>query len=164
MVIGGVFDSEKKFEIENDTVILLQTNIDDMNPEYYDLIFKKLYAESALEVYLTPIIMKKSRPANILNVICKPENNTKIQEIIFRETSAIGVRKQIIHRNKLKRENITVKTRYGKINIKISFLGNELLNIKPEYEDCKKISIEKNIPISKVVNSAIEDYKKWQNI
>lgn len=126
-----------------------------MNPEYFDIVFDKLYHKSALEVFITPIIMKKSRPAYILSVICNNEHREELTETIFRETSSIGIRESFYNRTKLRRKFIFVQTKYGKVKVKLAYLGRELVSIKPEYDYCKQISIDKNIPLKTIVDETL---------
>jgi pyridinium-3,5-bisthiocarboxylic acid mononucleotide nickel chelatase len=134
---------------------MLETNIDDMSPEYYEVVFEKLYRNSAIEVFITPVIMKKSRPAVVLSVICYNEDKEKLKEIIFRETFSIGIREYFYNRTKLIRKNVLVKTKYGKIKVKLSYINNELINIKPEYDFCKEISMKKNISFKEIIRETM---------
>ncbi|MFZ5981155.1 MAG: nickel pincer cofactor biosynthesis protein LarC [Candidatus Zixiibacteriota bacterium] len=138
---------------ENDEVALLETNLDDMNPEFFEYVTEKLMAEGALDVFTVPIIMKKSRPGAILNVLCEPDRIEKLLPIIFAETTTLGVRLHRVGRCKLARKIIEVETKYGMVRVKIGqTVGDNPLirNITPEYEDCKKIAREKNIPLKNV--------------
>ncbi len=130
-----------------------------MSSEYYDVVFDKLYKNSALEVFITPVIMKKNRPAGVLSVICRNEHKDKIKEIIFRETTSIGIRETYHNRTKLMRRNIFLKTKYGKIKVKLSYIGKDLVNIKPEYETCKEISIKENISIKEIIRETMYIFK-----
>lgn len=143
---------------EKDICYLLETNIDDLNPEIFPYINKKLYEAGAIEVYLTPLIMKNSRPGNKLSVIAYKENLDKIYSVIFQETSSIGLRISELKRKKLKREIKKIKTKYGFISIKESTVDNKVINYKPEHKDCVKISEKNNIPLKFVYNEAIKSY------
>ena len=114
-----------------------------MNPQIYEYVMDKLFASGALDVYLTPIIMKKGRPATMLSVLSKRDNVKKLSDIIFRETTSIGLRVQEIGRIKAEREIKEIKTKYGNARVKIAFDGKEILGITPEYEDCKRIAVKK---------------------
>ncbi|MFH0702789.1 MAG: nickel pincer cofactor biosynthesis protein LarC [bacterium] len=131
---------------------LLETNIDDMQPEFYDFIFEKLFQAGAFEVFLTPIIMKKNRPANILTVICSEEIKNNIEKIIFEETSTFGIRSRELSRTvlnkKLKKINIE---NLGEVTVKIGYDdAGKILSAKPEYKDCAKLAKKHNIPIKQV--------------
>lgn len=151
-----IFIGEMKNPAKEENTILLETNIDDMNPQIYEYVMDKLFALGALDVYLTPIIMKKGRPATMLSVLAKKDDAKKLSDIIFRETTSIGLRVQEIGRSKAEREIKEIKTKYGKVRVKIAFDGKEILGINPEYEDCKRIAVKKGMPLKKVM----EEIKK----
>jgi len=129
---------------------IIECNIDDMNPEFYDYIIDSLFTAGARDVYITPIIMKKSRPAVKLSVLCTPDAEVRINEILFRETSTIGVRKYGIEKTMLDRRIENISTRYGEIRVKSAFFKGVCIKSKPEYEDCIKIAREQGIPVSQV--------------
>ena len=139
---------------EKDEVILVETNIDDMNPEFFDYVTEKLFAEGALDVYKTPIFMKKNRPATLLSVIIPEEKLNRAVSIIFSETTTLGVRIQRINRQKLTREIVPVETKYGLIEIKVSKFGTEIKNLSPEYEKCKQIAEKLGVPLKEVFEEA----------
>jgi uncharacterized protein (TIGR00299 family) protein len=132
-------------------VSIIECNIDDMNPEIYDYLFENLFNIGALDVFLVPIQMKKSRPANMLSVICNQNIKEIIVKFILKETSTLGVRISELSRVILNREIFGVETSLGKIKVKHSWSGSEISKYKPEYDDCVRISIEKNIPLIKVL-------------
>jgi len=129
---------------------IVECNIDDMNPEYYDYIIDSLFDAGAKDVYITPIIMKKSRPAAKLSVLCDTGTEKNIEEILFKETSSLGLRKYTVEKITLDRKIEHIKTIYGEVKIKSAFYKNKLIKSKPEYEDCIRIAKEKNIPINEV--------------
>ncbi len=139
---------------EEDVVSLIQTNIDDMNPEFYEHIVDRLFHEGALDVFLTPIQMKRTRPATMLSVIADQEKMEKMLEIIFNETTTLGVRISKIKRRKLNRENRKVSTKYGKIEVKIGKHDGIVKNISPSYEECRKIATHLKIPLKGVYQEA----------
>ena len=151
-----IFIGEMKNPAKEENTLLLETNIDDMNPQIYEYVMERLFVSGALDVYLTPIIMKKGRPATMLSVLSKKDDVKKLSDIIFRETTSIGLRVQEIGRIKAEREIKEVKTKYGNVRVKIAFDDKEILGINPEYEDCKRIAVKKGIPLKKV----IEEIKK----
>jgi hypothetical protein len=158
MAQGGIFEQDDKFNY--DTIALIETNIDDMNPESYGVLIDKLYLNSALEVYITPTIMKKSRPAQILSVLCEIDNKDKLIELILRETPSIGIRENTINRTKLKRKIVSVNTLYGDVRIKLGYIGDRLVKAKPEYDDCYNISIKYNIPYDSIVKISLDELEK----
>jgi len=139
---------------EEDVVSLIQTNIDDMNPEFYEHIADRLFHQGALDVFLTPIQMKRTRPATMLSVITDEEKTEKMLELIFDETTTLGVRISKIKRRKLNREGRKVATKYGKVEVKIGKLDGMVKNISPSYEECRKIATRLNIPLKKVYQEA----------
>lgn len=147
-----------------DHLALLETNIDDMNPEFHPFVLDKLLAEGALDVFYTPIIMKKGRPAVKLTVICRPQDVDALAGIILQETSSLGVRIAYQNRKKLCREIREVNTPYGPVKIKLARLGpgQPVLNLKPEYEDCRALASKLHIPIKEVYQAALQEGReKW---
>ncbi len=139
---------------EQDASILIETNIDDMNPQIYDHIVEKIMSLGAQDAYLTPIIMKKGRPAVLLSVLTDKSMIDPVLDAIFRDTTSIGVRIQEVGRKKLDREIKEVKTIYGTVRMKISRRGEEILTATPEYDDCRRIAEEKHIPLKVVMEEA----------
>ncbi len=148
--------------VNNKYVYIIQCNIDDMSPETYGYIFDKLFETGALDVYLTPIIMKKNRPGNILSVICSEDKIPELEQIIFDETTTFGIRRYKTERTVLSTEFKTVELKgLGKIRVKIGRDSNgNIIKNKPEYEDCLKIAQQYNIPLRDVINLAIEVFNK----
>ncbi|HAA81486.1 MAG TPA: hypothetical protein DCE09_08045 [Thermoanaerobacter sp.] len=135
--------------------MVLETNIDDMNPEFYQYLFELLFKNGALDVFLTPIIMKKQRPGTLLTVICEKENADKLKEIIFRETSTFGIRYYEALRYKLDRDFSVVDTPYGRIRVKKGYLNGKLIKAYPEYEDVKAIAEKTGNSISDIYRNVI---------
>ena len=148
---------------DRDTSVVVETNIDDMNPQAYDYVIEKIMKQGAQDVYLTPIIMKKGRPAILLTVLTDQLKEHSILDTIFHETTSIGVRIQEVSRRKLSREIKEVDTIFGRIRIKISKRGNEILTATPEYEDCRKIADEKQVPIKRVIDEAKKSFDRLIN-
>lgn len=143
-------------EYELDQVDLIETNIDDMPPEQFEFVIDKLMAAGALDVSLTPIIMKKSRPAVCLSVMSIPQDTPRLLKIIFTETSTLGVRLQKVERRKLRRETRTVTTKYGEVRVKLSWLEGRVRDISPEFEDCRKLATEQNVPLREICREAVQ--------
>jgi uncharacterized protein (TIGR00299 family) protein len=139
---------------DEDASIVIETNIDDMNPQVYDYLIEKLMQQGAQDAFLTPVIMKKGRPAVVLSVLADRAKSDVLLDTIFRETTSIGVRIREVERRKLAREIREIDTQYGKVRIKISRRGNEMLSATPEYEDCRKIAEEKQVPLKQVIEEA----------
>ncbi len=134
---------ESSVAYDEDLSLVIETNIDDMNPQVYDYVIDKLMQQGAQDAYLTPIIMKKGRPAVLLSVLADASLVDRVVDTIFRETTSIGVRVREVGRRKLAREIREVETSYGKIRVKVSMRGDEILTATPEYEDCRRIAEEK---------------------
>jgi uncharacterized protein (TIGR00299 family) protein len=147
-----VFLCEATSDREAETIpsFIIECNIDDMNPEFYDYIIESLFAAGAKDVFITPIIMKKSRPAVKLSILCTSEAEKRVNEVLFRETSTIGIRKYSIEKTMLERKIEQVSTRFGEVHVKSAFYQGVCIKSKPEYDDCVKIARSKNIPISQV--------------
>ncbi|MCD6421981.1 DUF111 family protein [bacterium] len=132
--------------------MILETNIDDMNPEFYQYLFELLFKNGAADVFLTPTIMKKQRPGTLLTVTCKKEKVGKLKEIIFRETSTSGIRCYETIRYELDRNFSVVNTSFGRIRVKKGYLNGKLIKAHPEYEDVKAIA-------KKTGNSILDIYR-----
>ena len=137
-----------------DEAILVETNIDDMNPEIYDFIIEKLLSQGALDVFLTPIQMKKNRPAHILSLVAYENDLKKLLVTLFDESTTLGVRIREVKRLKLIHKNIIAHTEHGKIRTKVAIYKGEVKNIAPEYEDCQKIARKHKIPLKLVYDEA----------
>ena len=147
-----------------DTLTMLETNIDNMNPEIYSYLFPKLLENKALDVFVTPIIMKKNRPANILSVLCHDEMVEQLEEIIFTETSTLGIRKYNVQREILERKFDKVTTRFGQVTIKYAFRNGKLLKFTPEYEECRQIAENTNTPLIQIMNEVMLDVETGYSI
>lgn len=133
-----------------ENLVLVETNIDDMNPEFFDYVSTILLEKGCLDVFMTPIYMKKNRPAIMLSVLTGPDKLDEILSIIFRETTTLGVRVNRLERKSLTREVIPVETRYGRIKVKVSKIEDQVKNITPEYEDCKEAALREGVPLKDV--------------
>jgi pyridinium-3,5-bisthiocarboxylic acid mononucleotide nickel chelatase len=131
-----------------------------MNPQVYDYIIDRLMHQGAQDAYLTPIIMKKSRPAIQLSVLTDASLVDRVVDTIFRETTSIGVRVRETARRKLSREIREVETVYGKVRIKVSKRGEEILTATPEYEDCRNIAEERKLPLKSVIEEAKASFSR----
>ncbi|SHH63031.1 hypothetical protein SAMN02745135_01456 [Caloranaerobacter azorensis DSM 13643] len=155
-------ENEKKTEYDlHNKQYILETNIDDMNPEIYSYIEKKLFDKGALDVFRTPIIMKKGRMAVKLSVLVNEKDIKAIQEVIFRETTSIGIRKYEVEKIMLERDFSKVSTNYGEVTVKNSYYKGERIKSKPEYEDCRRLAEENNVPIGEIYR---EVYKKIEGV
>jgi uncharacterized protein (TIGR00299 family) protein len=138
-----------------DDSYIIETNIDDMNPEFYPFVIEKLLEAGAHDAYLIPVIMKKGRPGIVLSTLCESSKLDEVLKIIYRETTTLGVRIIKIDRRKLNRDTEFVETKFGKVKVKVVFTEDRKKYI-PEFEECKRISVEKNIPIADVYNELLK--------
>ncbi|MGH7845972.1 MAG: nickel pincer cofactor biosynthesis protein LarC [Candidatus Binatia bacterium] len=142
-----------------EAMVVLETNIDDMNPEIYDYVFERLFQAGALDVFLAPIQMKKNRPGTLLSIIAAPSRREKLAEIIFRETSTIGIRYYPVSRMILKRTSKTLETRFGTVRIKMIEQPDGTTRATPEYEDLKRIAARKKIPLKVLYDEIAGNFK-----
>ncbi len=138
--------------IRHETITIIETNIDDMNPQIYEYVMDRLFDTGALDVFLTPVIMKKSRPGVLLTVLCTAEKKNEVINIILNETTTIGIRFYEAGRVTMNREIKQVQTIYGKIRVKQSALGSSI-KVTPEYEDCKRIAKNTGLSLLGVMDS-----------
>lgn len=138
----------------HDEALLIETNIDDMNPEFYDYIMDKLFSQGALDVFLTPIQMKKNRPAQMFSIIVYEQNLKEILKVLFSESTTLGVRIKEVKRLKLTQQNFIAETKYGKIKVKVGIFKEDIKTIAPEYQDCHKIAQQYQVPLKEVYEEA----------
>ncbi len=129
---------------------MLECNIDDMNNELIDYVMEKLFQAGAKDVYITPIQMKKNRPAIKLSILFPKEIEDRILRIVFKETTSIGVRTYPIEKIMLQRKTQEIDTPWGKVKVKIAYFGGEIINVSPEYDDCKKIAVQTGLPLKEI--------------
>jgi uncharacterized protein (TIGR00299 family) protein len=140
------------------SVVVIEAEIDDMNPQIYGVLMDRLLAEGALDVFYTSIQMKKNRPGTLLTVIGSPGQRDRLTATIFRETTTIGVRYREMAREVLDRESITVTTELGPVRVKVARRGGELSNAAPEFEDCVRLATEHQVPTKHVQALAMKAY------
>ncbi len=160
-----VYIAQIEDDEDSEELILFQTNIDDMSSEIYSYLFEMLFSIGVLDVYTTNIGMKKNRPGISLNVLANKEIEFQVEEILFRETSTFGIRKQKITRVTLQRSIKRIQTAYGEVAIKLGYYKGEIIKITPEYEDVKNIANRHCVPFFEVYNDALVKIKEqnlWQ--
>lgn len=140
---------------ELETIMVLETQIDDLNPQAVGYTFDALFAAGAVDVFTQAIGMKKSRPGILLTVLCHSENVVACETVLFRETSTLGIRRSKQQRTVLKREIQAVETCYGPIQVKVAWRANAVVNVQPEYEDCARIAQAQNVPWREVQRVAL---------
>jgi len=142
---------------EREEIFVVETSIDDMNPEFYPYAVEEIFKAGALDVFLTPLYMKKGRPGVLLTALCKGEQKDDIIATIFRQTTTLGVRIMRQERQVLCRKSLEVDTPYGKIRIKLGYLkeGEPAIQIAPEYEDCRRAAASSGAPVKEVYQMAL---------
>ncbi len=139
----------------HDELQVIETNIDDYNPEFYEYVVERLFAAGARDVYLAPVHMKKNRPGIVLSVLCAESEREQLAGIILSETSAIGVRFYPVRRLVLPRQTREISTQYGRVRVKVAIAPDGRENLAPEYEDCKRLAAEQHVPIKLVYQAAL---------
>ncbi|MCI0390883.1 MAG: nickel pincer cofactor biosynthesis protein LarC [Acidobacteria bacterium] len=152
-----------ELEIDTDqtpaTVTVIEANIDDLNAQVFGHLMEKVLSEGALDIFYTPVQMKKNRPGVLLTMLCKPEDRAKMCDIVFRETTTIGVRYRDEHREILRREQVRVETPYGPINIKVARAQDgRVINYAPEFEDCRAAAEAFGVAVREVQTAALTVY------
>ncbi|MFQ5539785.1 MAG: LarC family nickel insertion protein, partial [Candidatus Binatia bacterium] len=144
----------------HDEMLVLETNIDDMNPEIYDYVLDRLFAAGARDVSLSPIQMKKNRPGTLLRIIGEPSTRDKLAEIVFKETSTIGIRYYPVSRMILKRVPLRLKTRFGPVRVKMIEEPGGDKRAVPEYDEMRKLAEAKRVPIKWLYDEVLRSFKE----
>ncbi len=143
----------------DEEIAVIEANLDDMNPQIYGYFSEKALAAGALDVYTTPVQMKKNRPGILLTVLCRPHDTNSLMSLIFAETTTFGARTYRAQRRALPRELVSVTTSFGEVHIKVSRVNGRILHVAPEYDDCRKLALERNVPLQQVIAEALRRYK-----
>ncbi|MFQ6112244.1 MAG: nickel pincer cofactor biosynthesis protein LarC, partial [Nitrospinota bacterium] len=141
-------------EAGTETVASVETNIDDMNPQFYQHIMERCFELGALDVYMTPVVMKKNRPGTLLTVICPLGQKEELAGLLMRESTTLGVRMKEFTRLKAERRSARVRTPYGEVALKVAELDGRAVNRTPEYEDCRRIALARRLPLKEVFDAA----------
>lgn len=150
---------EKESQSSREKVAVLETQIDDCNPQIFGYVLEELLKIGARDVFTQPVAMKKNRPGVLLTVICNLDKIDRCEEIIFRETTTIGIRRQIQERSILNREIETVRTKYGDVRVKVARKDGKIFNLQPEYEDCVSLARQHNLPFNLIYLTVQKVYK-----
>ncbi|MFQ5483895.1 MAG: nickel pincer cofactor biosynthesis protein LarC [Desulfobacterales bacterium] len=151
------FKEKRQIDKSEDTVTIVETCIDDMNPEIFGFIMERLFEKGALDVYFIPVFMKKNRPGTMLQVLCPVNRSEAVINAVLTETTSAGIRYYNVKRAKILRKIVTIKTSFGKIEAKSFQNPSGEVRIVPEYEVCRKIALERNIPIQVVYNTVARE-------
>jgi hypothetical protein len=142
----------------SETISVLEANLDDLNPQVFGYVMDRLLEEGALDAFGMPVQMKKNRPGMMLTVLCKPEGADKLTQLIFTESTTLGVRRRDETRQTLARRWENVRTQWGDVRIKIASMNGTVTNYAPEYEDCRRIAAEHHVPLKMVMQEAALAY------
>ncbi|MFA5866819.1 MAG: nickel pincer cofactor biosynthesis protein LarC [Actinomycetota bacterium] len=151
----GETDKSRPLDHE-DTVVLLESNIDDLTPEGLSYAMARLFEAGALDVWFTPVVMKKGRPANVVSCLAEPGRDAGVVDVFFKETGTLGIRISRVSRRLLSRKTVIVKTDYGEIRVKTGWLDGAAVSVRPEYEDCATAAKEHNTPLKQVYEAALK--------
>ena len=144
-----------------ETIVQVETTIDDMSPQLYEPLMDRLFEAGALDVFLTAVIMKRSRPGTVLTALCPPERVGDLSRVLFEESSTIGVRWTEMSRARLEREMVTIATAYGALPAKVSRLGGRIVTVTPEFAEVVRIAREKSLPVREVLEQARADARRY---
>jgi len=151
--------ADKVSSVGDEEISIIEANLDDMNPQIYGYVLEKALLAGALDVYTTALQMKKNRPGTLLTILCRPEDTDALMSIIFAETTTFGIRTHRAQRRALPREWVNVSTAYGSVRIKLSRSNGHILHVTPEYDDCRKLAVEKQVPLQQVISEALRMYQ-----
>ena len=150
---------EKVSSAGDEEISIIEANLDDMNPQIYGYVLEKALLAGALDVYTTALQMKKNRPGTLLTILCRPEDTDALMSLVFAETTTFGVRTHRAKRRALQREWVNVSTGYGSVRIKLSRSNGHILHVTPEYDDCRKLAVENDVPLQQVISEALRAYQ-----
>ena len=153
--VGDAGDETGDCDVQQ--TVLMETTIDDMNPQLYDYLIGLLLGQGALDVFLTSVQMKKNRPGTLLSVICLPDAVGRFADLLMQETTTIGLRWRVENRIMARRQIESIETRHGPIHVKLARNNGQIINLTPEYDDCKRVALEKRIPLKKVLDEVRSD-------
>ena len=150
-------------EIPEDTIAVLEANLDDLNPQVFGYVMERLLAEGALDVFGTPVQMKKNRPGMLLTVLARPDDVPRLTKLVFGETTTLGIRMRQERRQTLVRRRVSVQTPWGEVRMKVANLNGSIANYAPEFEDCRRIADQHKVPLKQVMQEATRRYLEGQN-
>jgi len=159
LLVGETAASERG-ENWGSPVTVIETNVDDMSPQIYGYFAERALAAGALDVFSTAAQMKKNRPGLLITILCELQDVARLIDLLFRETTTIGVRTYEVRRKTLERESVPVETEFGPVHVKLSRMNGSVLNVTPEYEDCQKIATERGVPLKRVIAAAAFEFQR----
>ncbi|HEX6505541.1 MAG TPA: nickel pincer cofactor biosynthesis protein LarC [Terriglobales bacterium] len=154
----GEAETINKAHAREEMISVLEANLDDLNPQVFGYVLERLLEEGALDVFGVPVQMKKNRPGILLTVLCRAEDSSRLSQVIFAETTTLGIRHREERREVLTRKWVTVETRWGSVRMKVADINGAVTNYAPEYEDCRQIAVEHQVPLKSVMQEATQQY------
>jgi len=151
-------EAQPEHAAQSSEITVLDANLDDLNPQIFGYVMDRLLEEGALDVFGTTVQMKKNRPGMQLSVLCRPEDASRLSHLLFRETTTLGVRQRQEKREVVDRRWVTVTTEWGDVRMKVGSSQGNVTNYAPEYEDCRRIAVERRIPLKHVIEQAVQRY------
>ena len=146
---------ERGMEVEGEEAVVMETNLDDLNPQVFGYLTARLLKEGAMDAYVTPVVMKKGRPGHLLTVVAPPEKEESLGRVLFHETATLGYRTSRVGRVRLRREVREVRTRYGLVRVKTATLDGREIRYAPEYEDCRRIAKISGLPLREIMDEVL---------
>ena len=160
---GALKPGTEKSPFPVEEISVLEANVDDMSPQVFGYVMEQALQQGALDAFGTPVQMKKNRPGVLLTVLCRPEDSRRLTKMILAETTTLGVRMRQETRAALARRHISINTQWGEVRMKLANLNGSISNYAPEYEDCRRIAQEQNVPLKTVMQEAIKVYLERNN-
>jgi pyridinium-3,5-bisthiocarboxylic acid mononucleotide nickel chelatase len=154
---------EQHAAVPTEEIAILEANVDDMTPQIFGYVMERALAAGALDVFGASVQMKKNRPGMLLTVLCRPDDKSRLTQLIFTETTTLGVRMRQETRATLARRHVTVQTRWGEVRMKLAGVNGSISNYAPEYEDCRRIAEQQSVPLKTVMQEAIRVYLEAKN-
>ena len=149
-----VLIGETQQQSAGETLWVLETNVDDLSPQVFGHVMDRALESGALDCYFTPIQMKKNRPGVLLSVLCRPSDKERLEQLLFAETTTLGIRSYQVERRALERETVSVQTQYGPIDVKVARLNGHVINEMPEFEQCRAAALKAGVPLRSVEKAA----------
>jgi len=153
-------NQDQRPKAENQNLLLLETNLDDLSPQILGYVMERALESGAFDCWFTPIQMKKNRPATMISILCEKDKKEVFTELLYTETTTLGVRISEIKRDCLPREIVKIKTEFGEVDIKIARFGEKIVNAKPEYDQLREIALKSKIPLKKIEKIVLEVLEK----
>ncbi|MCU1265175.1 MAG: hypothetical protein JWM21_1493 [Acidobacteria bacterium] len=153
-VFVGEVSAPDSVSVSTERLWMIETNIDDLSPQILGHVMDVALATGALDCFFTPVQMKKNRPGVLISILCRDGERSKLSEMLFRETTTLGLRSYEVQREALEREVVSVETRYGPIDVKVARMHGEIVNQMPEYEQCHQAALQANVPLRQVEDEA----------